>query len=85
MRKAARDRHAVREAVLLVIGCVITLVWATTTIVSTVFPDRPVQTEVHLIMLAFATASFSGAAIAGRKSNGNGNGNGGGKDAPPDR
>lgn len=83
MRKGERDRHAVREAVLLVIGCVITLVWATATIVSTVFPDRPVQTEVHLIMLAFATASFSGAAIAGRKSS-NGNGNGG-KDAPPDR
>lgn len=83
MRKAQRDRNAVREAVLLIIGCVITLVWATTTIVSTVFPDRPVQTEVHLIMLAFATASFSGAAIAGRKSS-NGS-NGGSKDAPPDR
>lgn len=72
MRKVPRDVNAVREAVLLVIGCVITLVWATVTIVSTVFPDRPVQTEVHLIMLAFATASFGTAAIAGRKANGNG-------------
>lgn len=72
MRKVSRDRHAVREAVLLVIGCVITLVWAATTIVSSVFPDRPVQTEVHLIMLAFATSAFGGAALAGRKANGNG-------------
>ena len=83
MRKAGRDldRHGLREAVLLVIGCLITLVWATATIVQVVFPDRPVSTEVHLIMLAFATSAFGGAAIAGRKSAQNGNGTGGAKDA----
>jgi predicted permease len=72
VRKVPHDRNAVREAVLLVIGCIVTLVWATATIVSVAFPDRPVQTEVHLIMLAFATSAFGGAAIAGRKANGNG-------------
>lgn len=72
MRKDSRDRAAVREAVLLVVGCLITLVWATATIVQVVFPDRPVSTEVHLVMLAFATSAFGGAAVAGRKANGNG-------------
>lgn len=74
MQRGPRDPHAVREVVLLVLGCFITLVWAIATLVQVVYPDHPVPSEVHLVMLTVAGAFFGGAAIAGRKANGNGNG-----------
>lgn len=74
MGKEGRDQSAVREGVLLVLGCVVTLVWAIATLVPLVFPDRQVDAQVHLVMLTVAAALFGGAAVANRKSNGSGNG-----------
>lgn len=65
-----RDPNAVRETVLLLLACFISLVWATGFLVS-VFFNRDMDAAVHGIMLALVTALFGGAAIAGRK-NGNG-------------
>lgn len=75
MRKAGRDRdrHAVREAVLLALGCFIALVWAVALLIPLVFPDRQrVDGTVHLVMLAVVTGLFGGAAVAGRKADRNG-------------
>jgi hypothetical protein len=68
-----------REAVLLVIGCVVTLVWAIATIAQVIFPERQVSGEVHLIMLAVAGSFFGSAALSSRKTNGK-NGKDGGRD-----
>lgn len=80
MRKGDRDRNSLREAVLLVLGCFVTLVWSIAVLVPLVFPDRKVDPQVHLVMLTVAAALFGGAAVANRKQNGNGtekgNGNG---------
>lgn len=72
MGKAGRDRHAVREAILLAMACVITCVWAVSQIASVVF-GREIDAGVHLVMLTVAGALFGGAAVASRKKeNGNG-------------
>ncbi len=76
MQKEARDRHAFREAVLLGLGCIVTLVWSISTLVPLIYTDRQVDGGVHLVMLTVAGGLFGAAAIAGRKANGNGNGNG---------
>ena len=77
MQKGERDPHAVREAVLLVLGCIVTLVWSVSTIVPLIWPTRQVDGGVHLVMLTVAGGLFGAAAIAGRKANGNGTGKGG--------
>lgn len=72
MRKGDRNGHEVREAVLLVLGCFVTLVWSIAVLVPLLFPDRKVDPQVHLVMLTVAAALFGGAAVANRKANGNG-------------
>lgn len=76
MRKDRRDPNDLREAVLLVLGCGVFLVWAVTQLAS-VFLNRPVDVAVHGIMLAVVTGLLGGAYGVGRRSNGNGNGKGG--------
>jgi uncharacterized membrane protein HdeD (DUF308 family) len=76
VRKVQSDANSIREAVLLSLACLVALVWAVTQLAS-VFFARPVEGEVHVIMLAVVTALFGSAAVAGRKSgNGNGDKNG---------
>jgi hypothetical protein len=76
VRKVGNDPKDIREAILLSLACLVALVWAVTQLAS-VFFGRPVDGEVHVIMLAVVTALFGGAALTGRTKNGNGNGNGG--------
>ena len=71
MRKARRDPHELREAVLLVLGCGVFVVWATATMAATFFA-RPVDSAVHAIMLATVTGLFGGAYLAGRQVEKNG-------------
>lgn len=75
MRKGRPDPNDLREAVLLVLGCGVFLVWAVTQLAA-VFFNREVDAAVHGIMLAVVTGLFGGAYLAGRK-NGNGNSKGG--------
>lgn len=69
MRKGRPDPHELREAVLLILGCGVFLVWAVTTMVS-VFGNRPIDPGIHGIMGIVATGLFGGAYLAGRKGNG---------------
>lgn len=73
------DIHEIREAVALFLAGLVGVVWAVTTIAGTFF-NRPVDGQVHVIMLAVVTAFLGTAAIAGWKAN-NGNGNGSKPDA----
>jgi hypothetical protein len=66
-----RDIHEIREAVALFLATLVGIVWAVTTIAGTFF-NRPVDGQVHVIMLAVVTAFLGTAAIAGWKSNTNG-------------
>lgn len=66
MRKGHRDPQAIREAVLLVLGCGVFLVWAITTLAATFF-ERPVDGQVHAIMLATVTGLLALAGVAGYK------------------
>ena len=81
MRKVRRDPHAVREAVALVIACVVAGVWVVTQLAS-VFFNKPVDGQVHVIMLAVVTALLGTAAFSARKSDER-NGNGGNGKKPP--
>ena len=74
VQQGGHDNHAIREAVLLALGCIVTLVWSASTIVPLVWPSRQVDSGVHLVMLTVAGGLFGAAAIAGRKSTTNGNG-----------
>lgn len=74
----ARGPSDLREGVLLALGCFITVVWATATLVQVVFPTHLVPTEVHLVMLTVAGSFFGGAALESRKKAKNGQ-NGGGE------
>lgn len=77
MRKDLRDVSTV-EAVLLILGCGVFIVWAVTQLAS-VFFDKPVDPAVHGIMLGVVTGLFTLANIASRRAQGNGtNGRGGG-------
>ena len=64
------ERLAIRERVLLTIGCVVTGVWVVAVLVQVAFPDRVVPTEVHGIMFVIASSLFGSAAWAARKRNG---------------
>jgi hypothetical protein len=67
----SRDPKDIREAVLLMLGCGVFLVWAVTQLAS-VFFDQPVDPAVHGIMLAVVTGLFGGAYLVGRKNGGGG-------------
>ena len=71
MPRRPRDRHEIREAVLLILGCGIFVVWSVTYMAS-VFFDRPFDSAVHGIMLATVTSLFGGAYLSGRKAEQNG-------------
>ena len=71
MRKVPRDPNELREAVLLVLGCGVFLVWAITQL-GAVFFNRSVDPAVHGIMLAVVTGLFGGAYLVGRKNGKNG-------------
>ena len=66
-----RDPPDLREAVLLLLGCGVFVVWAVTQLVS-VFFQRTVDPAVHGIMLAVVTGLFGGAYLVGRKNGKNG-------------
>ena len=68
-----RDPHAIREAVALFLACLVGAVWAVTTIAS-VFFNRPLDGQVHVIMLAVVTAVLGTAGLAAWVGNRNGNG-----------
>lgn len=71
MRKAGRDLDAV-EAVLLILGCGVFVVWSITQLAS-VFFGRPVDPQVHVIFLTVVGGLIGLAGLAGKKaSNGNG-------------
>lgn len=72
MQKDRRDPNQIREAVLLILGCGVFLVWAVTQLAA-VFFARAVDPAVHGIMLVVVSALFGGAYLAGRK-NGKGPG-----------
>ena len=71
MRKAPRDINELREIVLQALGCGVFLVWSTAVLAST-FLGRPMDAQVHVIMLTTIAGLLGGAAVSGRKSNGNG-------------
>lgn len=71
-----KDTISLREKVLLLIGCAVTVVWAISTLVQVALPTHPVPQEVHLVMLAVAGGFFGGAALESRRTGSNGNGNG---------
>ena len=66
MARPRRDANEIREAVSLFLAGLVGTVWAITTLAS-VFFNRPVDGQVHVIMLAVVTAFFGSAALAGRK------------------
>jgi hypothetical protein len=68
VRKDRREAHEIREAVLLILGCGVFIVWAITQLAS-VFFARPVDPAVHMIMAAVVTGLFGGAYLSGRKTN----------------
>lgn len=74
MRKDRRDPHEVREIVLLVLGCGVFVVWSIAVLAST-FLGKPMDAQVHAVMLAAEGGLFGGAWLAGRKAEKNGNGN----------
>ncbi len=57
-----RDPYAAREAVALFLAGLVGIVWAVTTIAS-VFFGRPIDGQVHVIMLATVTAMLGTAGI----------------------
>lgn len=63
----SRDANAVRETVLLGLGCVIVAVWVIAVLVQVAFPKHVVPTEVHGVMLVLVPILFGGAAWAARK------------------
>lgn len=69
MPKAPRDINELREAVLLCLGAGVFLVWAVAVMAST-FLGKPMDSQVHVIMLATTTGLIGGGVVAGRKANG---------------
>lgn len=61
------------EYVLLGLAVLISLVWATATLVQVVFPDHRVPTEVHFVMMSVAAFFFGGSVFTAWK-NGKKNG-----------
>ena len=68
-----RDTNA-REALLLGIACVVTVVWAVATITQVIAPTHIVPEYANLAMMLVAGSFFSGSVLARRRRNGNGNG-----------
>lgn len=64
---SSRERHELREAILLGLGCVIVGVWVIGVLVQVAFPSHVLPTEVHGIAFVVASALFGGAALAARK------------------
>jgi hypothetical protein len=58
-----RDPHAAREAVALFLAGLVGVVWSVTTIAS-VFFDRPLDGQVHVIMLAVVSGMLGTAGIS---------------------
>lgn len=73
MAGKTRDPHAVREAVALFLAGLVGVVWAVTTLAS-VFFSRPIDGQVHVIMLATVSAMLGTAGINAWASTRNGNG-----------
>ena len=71
MQKDRRDINELRETVLLCLGCGVFFVWAIAVFAAT-FLARPMDPQVHVIMLATVTGLLGGSVLAGRKANGNG-------------
>lgn len=71
MRKAPRDINEVREAFLMCLGAGVFLVWSVAVMAAT-FLDKPMDGQVHVIMLATTTGLIGGGIVVGRKANGNG-------------
>lgn len=59
------------DRVLLFIACTVTVLWAITIVVQTIFPKHPTPDSVNQIMVIVATAFFGGSIISNiRKKNG---------------
>lgn len=69
MPRTRRDIHELRETFLLYLGAGVFLVWSVV-VVGGFFLNRPVDAQVHVIMLATVTGLLGGSAWAGRKANG---------------
>lgn len=70
MRKDRRDLDAV-QAVFLILGCGVFIVWSITQLAS-VFFGRPVDPQVHVIFLTVVGGLITLAGLAGKRTNGNG-------------
>ena len=75
MARLPRDPHYLREVVALTLACGVFVVWAVTQIAA-VFFNRPVDGQVHLIMLTTVSALLGSAGLSAWRSGKNGNGNG---------
>lgn len=75
MARRPRDPHSLREAVSLSIAAGVFVVWATVTLVS-FFLNRPVDGQLHVIMLTVVSALLGTGGIAAWRGSKNGNGNG---------
>lgn len=71
----SRDPHALREAVALFLAGLVGVVWAITTIAATFF-ERPLDGQVHVIMLAVVTGMLGTAGLSAWAGSRNGKGNG---------
>ena len=71
MRKGHRDIQEIREIVLLCLGCGVFVVWSIA-VLTALFFGRPMDAQVHAVMLAAETGLFGGAYLAGRKADRNG-------------
>lgn len=63
MARLPREQDAIREAVALTLACLVAVVWAITQLAS-VFFGKPVDTQVHLIMLTVVGSLLGGAGIS---------------------
>ena len=73
MAGGTRDPYAKRETVALFLACLVGVVWGVTTIAATFF-NRPLDGQVHVIMLATVSAMLGTAGINAWASTRNGNG-----------
>lgn len=75
MAEPGRDPNATRDLVVfytaVFLACLVGVVWATTTIAATFF-GRPIDGQVHVIMLAVVTGLLGTAGLSTWKKGGNG-------------
>lgn len=77
MRKAQGDARTpppltAGEKVLYGIGCVVTIVWSISVLVSQAFPNRDMDAQVHTVMLLVAGGCFALGGVRGRRERKNG-------------